>query len=283
MLRSVSALVSSGMPTQEDWAEAYGQDKDCKFIIDNLSDKWCADKVNKVSSCYRQPLLQGAIEWVNGRICLTHLVDNNNHLLLLIIVPTELRRALFVAYHAAPCCGHIGRYKTLFRLRQRFFWPGIRKMVEEMVAACLHCALANSRKQAKSELMFGWPLDSPFCNVHVDLWSAGDVAGDGNKEYQLNSMCDMTQFVISTPAIGIAAHELSTVFMQEVLLKVGFCVMVAVDDGNNFKVLFKEMCDILKLRFHVIAKGNHQALCVERFHVFLNKSVTIAVNDRNSI
>jgi hypothetical protein len=61
MLRSVSALVSSGMPTQEDWTEAYEQDKDCKLIIDNLSDEWCADKVNKVSSCYRQPLPQGAI------------------------------------------------------------------------------------------------------------------------------------------------------------------------------------------------------------------------------
>jgi hypothetical protein len=62
MPRSVSALVSSGMPTQEDWTEAYEQDKDCKFIIDNLSDAWCSDKVKKVSSCYRQPLLQGAIE-----------------------------------------------------------------------------------------------------------------------------------------------------------------------------------------------------------------------------
>jgi hypothetical protein len=156
-------------------------------------------------------------------------------------------------------------------------------MVEEMVAACPHCALANSRKQAKSEFMFGWNLDSPFCNVHVDVWSACDVAGDGNKKYQLKSMCDMTQFVISTPAIGITAHELSTVFMQEVLVKVGFCIMVVVYDGNNFKGLFKEMCDIIKLRLHVIAKGNHQALCVDPFHAFLNKFVTITVNDRNII
>jgi hypothetical protein len=111
-------------------------------------------------------------------------------------------------------------------------------MVEEMVATCPHYALANSRKQAKSELMFGRPLDRPLCNVHVDLWSAGDVAGDGNKEYQLNSMCDMTQFVIITPAIGIAAHEVATVFMQEVLLKVGFCIMVVVENGNNFNGLF---------------------------------------------
>jgi hypothetical protein len=181
MPRSVSALVSSGMPTQEDWTEVYEQDKDCKFIIDNLSDEWTAEKAKKVSSCYQQTLLQGAIEWVNGRLCLTHLFDNNNHLLLLIIVPTELQRTLFIAYHAAPSCGHMGRYKTLFRLRQPFFWPGMRKMVEEMISACPHCALVNSRKQAKSEMIFGWPLDRPFCNVHVDLWSAGDIVGDRNQ------------------------------------------------------------------------------------------------------
>jgi hypothetical protein len=186
-------------------------------------------------------LLQGAIELVNGRLCISHLVDRHSHLLLLIIEPAALRRTMFVAYHAAPTCGHMGRYKTLFRLRQRFFWPSMHKQFDEMVAACPHCALASSRKQVKSELMFGWPLDSPFFTLHVDLWSTGDANGDGSQSHLLNSMCDMTQFVVSTPSPVILASALPIVFMQEVLLKIGFCVMVVVDDGRNFKGLFREM------------------------------------------
>jgi hypothetical protein len=142
------------------------------------------------------------------------LVDRHSRLLLLIILPAALRRTIFVAYHAAPKCGHMGRYKTLFRLRQRFFWPSMCKQVDEMVTACPHCALANSRKQVKSELMFCCPLDSPFCTLHVDLWSAGDANGDGSQAHLLNSMCDMNQFMVSTPAPVILASALASVFMQ---------------------------------------------------------------------
>jgi hypothetical protein len=131
--------------------------------------------------------------------------------------------------------------------------------------------------------MFGWPLDSPFCTLHVDLFSMGEVEGNGVQEHVMNTMCDMTQFVITTPIPDTAAHVLAPIFMQEVLLKVGVCVMVVVDDGSTFKGLFVEMCKKIKLRFHVVAINNHQALCVERFHVFLNKTLRIATNDRDSI
>jgi hypothetical protein len=283
VLRLVSALITSGMPTQDERAQAYVNDPDFKFMMTHLSGEWSAAKVKKVHACYRQPLLQGYIDMVNTRLCITHLVDGHTHLLLLVIVPTSLRRLMFTAYHASPVCGHMGRYKTLFRLRQRFFWPSMRKFVEDLVGACLHCALDNSRKRNKSEIMFGWPLDSPFCTLHADLFFMGEVEGDRLQEHVMNTMCDMTQFVITTPFPDTATHVLAPIFMQEVLLKVGFCVMVVVDDGSTFKGLFVEMCKILKLRCHVVARNNHQALCVERFHVFLNKTLRIATNDRDSI
>jgi hypothetical protein len=57
----------------------------------------------------------------------------------------------------------------------------------------------------------------------------------------MNTMCDMTQFVITTPVPDTVAHVLAPIFMQEVLLKVGFCLMVVVDNGITFKGLFVEM------------------------------------------
>jgi hypothetical protein len=99
----------------------------------------------------------------------------------------------------------------------------------------------------------------------------------------MNTMCDMTQFFITTPIPDTAAHVLAPIFMQDVLLKVGFCVMVVVGYGSTFKGLFVEMCKIIKLHCHVNARNNHQALCVERFHVFLNKTLRVATNDRDNI
>ena len=42
------------------------------------------------------------------------------------------------------------------------------------------------------------------------------------------------------------------------------------------------MCDVLGLRFHQAARGNHKAVSVERFFRYLNKAVAIAANDRNT-
>ena len=110
-----------------------------------------------------------------------------------------------------------------------------------------------------------WPLDGPFSIIHVNLWCPGDITDSDGHTYLLNAMCNMTQFTITTPCSDIHAHNLARLFKQEVLLKVGFCAMVMVDDGSNFKELFKTMCETLNIHLHCIAKGNHQALSVERF------------------
>jgi len=130
--------------------------------------------------------------------------------------------------------------------------------------------------------MHSWPLDSPFFIIHVDIWQPGDTKDKDGNCYLLNAMCDKTQFVIVTPTPNIHAHMLAKLFMQDVLLKVGFCATVVVDDGNSFKDSFKAMCDILNIRYHPLSKGNHQALSVECFHHYLNKALTIARNDRHN-
>ena len=42
------------------------------------------------------------------------------------------------------------------------------------------------------------------------------------------------------------------------------------------------MCDDLNLNHDVLAKRNHKGLTVEHFHRFLNKSITIAAEDRGT-
>jgi hypothetical protein len=57
--------------------------------------------------------------------------------------------------------------------------------------------------------------------------------------------------------------------------------MVVVDAESNFLNMFEAMCNVLKIRFHAAAKGNHKGVSVEWFFWFVNKAVTIAINDRD--
>jgi hypothetical protein len=103
------------------------------------------------------------------------------------------------------------------------------------MAACPRCILVNPTKDGKSELMFSWPIDSPFTTIHADLCSAGEIEIDESQLHMMTSMCAMTQYVVPSYAERMLACNLALLFMQDVLLKVGFFVVVAMDDGGTFK------------------------------------------------
>ena len=98
----------------------------------------------------------------------------------------------------------MGTYKTLFRLRMRFFWTNMREDIKQWEAKCAHCVSYNVWRNRKSEMHFSWPITVPFWIMHVNLWSPGATLDhDGNKICFMNIMCDITQFVVSSPTVSI--------------------------------------------------------------------------------
>ena len=160
----------------------------------------------------------------------------------------------------------------------------MREDIKQWVAKCAHCVAYHIWSNRKSELYFSWPITSQFWIIHTDLWIPGNYAIDskGNTGYLLNSLCELTQFVVSTPTFDITAATLEKLFMEEVLLTFGKCAVFVVDDGKNFKGIFKEMCEHLKSTYWCISRGNHKRNSAKKYHRFLNKIQTITVTDRGS-
>jgi hypothetical protein len=238
--------------------------------------------ISALSSAYRDYVRQDRLSLLDGKLVVFQPVQNNKEMLMLIIVPLFLRRDIFSAYHASPSTGHMGIYKTLHRIRLRFFWPFNRKDVTNWVLRCPHCIASNGTVARNSELIFSWRLCCPFYILHVDLWAPGEIANYRGETYLMNAMCDLTGFVLVNATNNITAHDLARLLVQEVLLKAGFCGLISVNDGSTFKGLFQEVCSILNIEIHVAARGNHKAVGVEHFHRFLNKAVGIAANDRGT-
>ena len=98
----------------------------------------------------------------------------------------------------------------------------------------------------------------------------------------MNTMCDMGQFAVVVPVPNESSATLASFSMQHFLITFGICHLVVLDDGSPFKGFFIAMCDALNLNYDVLAKRNHKGLTVEHFHRFLNKSITIAAEDRGT-
>ena len=285
---------SNPTPTLK-WDQAYQEDVETKTLLalvrqqSQSSASLSPKEIQQVNMCYREHLKNERIHLIEERLVLFKPVVMGARHISLIIVPNSLRKKLFSHYHAGPSGGHMGEYKTLFRMRSRFFWPKMRSDIKTWTRGCAHCQAYNVWRNRRSELHFSWPVTVPFWIMHIDLWSPGhtELATSSNsketkKGYLMNTMCDMSQFVISSITFDTTALQLSQLFMSDVVLSFGMCAVLVVDEGSNFKSVFQEMCSILKITCWPLARGNHKGLGVEKYHRFLNKTQAIVGNDRGT-
>lgn len=70
--------------------------------------------------------------------------------------------------------------------------------------------------------------------------------------------------------------------MQRVLMKFGICYLVVLDYGTSFKGDFIATCQSLNLNYVILAKRNHKRFTFDHFRCFLNKSVTIISEERDT-
>ena len=72
---------------------------------------------------------------------------------------------------------------------------------------------------------------------------------DGRVLQAMNSMCDLTQFVVSTLVENASSEILAQLFMETVVLSFGMVAVVVVDADSKFLGIFKEM--LLKICHHI--------------------------------
>ena len=92
----------------------------------------------------------------------------------------------------------------------------------------------------------------------------------------MNAMCDVTQCVCSVAISHVNGAELSHAFMEGAILKLGFCMVVLVDDKSKFVALFESMASALNIRLHHVDKRRHNDIGVEYYNKFINYNATIS-------
>jgi hypothetical protein len=188
------------LPTPATWAAAYAADPitDClqRHLASGLA--WSPAIISSLHSSLQQFARDDNLCIHHGRLVVRQSLQSG-HSLLLIIVPSDLCRVIFDVFHGSPIGGHFGIYKTLFRIRMRFFWPRCRQDVIDWIKGCTHCILTDKSIRRHSKVLFSWPVTAPMFVLHCDLRSPGSTASDSGSSHLLSAMCDLTQFVVSVP------------------------------------------------------------------------------------
>jgi hypothetical protein len=173
-------------------------------------------------------------------------------------------------------------YRTLHRLRPRYYWPGMYSYIKQMCNACPGCALSNPTKSKSSKLVYNFPIKAPFLVLFIYAYSAGKHLSFDGSEVYLIACCSMTGFASMEPIQHTNSKKIASAIMK-IQLCYGFCHTVVLNKESKFFEVFSEALDLLQINHHVLSGNNHNSMMVERVNRYLTKGLKIMTNERDSI
>lgn len=159
-----------------------------------------------------------------------------------IVVPESLRREMFHQLHELRVGGHLGIGKTYKKLRERYYWPGMKSDVTYWTKHCVACQSTKmghgAHKAELCKMLTGEPLD----RIALDFVGPLPVTERGN-EHLLVVTDYFTKWVEAYPLPDQLASTTADALVTEFFARWGVPRLIHTDQGPNFQSdLFKEMC-----------------------------------------
>ena len=161
-----------------------------------------------------------------------------------LVVPTTLRKRLYDHAHAGPLLAHFGAERTLSQLQQSYYWPGMRKDVNQWYKQSPDCAQSKgppARPYGKlTKVLTGAPLDI----IAVDILSRLPQTENGNK-YVLVLTDYFTKWIEAFPLPDAEASTCMRAMYDGFFSRFGLSRQLHSDQGKKFdSKLFHELCKI---------------------------------------
>ena len=196
-----------------------------------------------------------------------------------LLVPRSRRESIYQAAHYNPMAGHLGYEKTLQRIMDRFYWPGIRAEVRRWCASCRECQLVNAPAVPKAPLCPLPLVELPFDRIGMDIIGPFERCAQGYR-FVLVLIDYATRYPEAIPLRTISATSVAQALFT-VISRVGIPKEILTDQGTNFmsrtlKELYK-LLDITAIRTSVYHPAT-DGLC-ERFNRTLKAMIRKFVHD----
>lgn len=161
--------------------------------------------------------------------------QDGTNAVLKIIVPYSLRVPLLKVFHTDPLeGGHLGVAKTVAKISNRFYWPGLATDTQNYVKSCDSCQKRKTNKgDRQHEPVNPIPPSSyPMQKLHVDI--LGPLPETNNKmRYILMTICSFSKWLIASPMSDQTAASVCDAFLRDVICQHGTPEEVTTDNGRQ--------------------------------------------------
>ena len=204
-----------------------------------------------------------------------------------VYIPADrtLKTMLLKEMHDSPMAGHLGVRKTLWKLAQHYYWPGMRKEVHQYVQSCVACSQNKHSNQATVGMLQPIPIPSNRWEVwSMDL--VGPLPSTSRGHNTIVVMVDkFTKLAHFAPTvITVTAAQLAEIVLSRIVLQHGVPKAIISDrdprfTGHMWKALWKMLGTELNMStaYHPESDGQ-----TERMNRTLEEMLRSYVNDKGS-
>ena len=197
------------------------------------------------------------------------------------VIEDDLTKKLILNdYHLLPTAGHAGIKRTMSTIKQKYYWKGMKRDVEELVKSCEKCQKYKTINMPKTEITITTTAGTAFEKIYLDL--VGPLIPSEGNEYILTTQCELTKFITATPIKNKATNTVAKAFVENFILKYGVPERIASDRGTEFmSELFSSVAKLLHIEKLNSTAYYHQAIgALENTHKSLGNFLRIQCDSK---
>ena len=199
------------------------------------------------------------------------------------IVPLSERRKVLSYCHDHQTAGHLGIKKTLSKVRQSYYWPGLQRDVRHYVAGCEKCQKSKGPLKKPRAPMQIVGASRPMERIATDILGELPITDKGNR-YILVVSDYYTKWTEAFSMPNMEARTVADIIVREVVSRFGVPYIIHSDQGRQYESqLLLEMCKVLHIKktrttpYHPQSDG-----MVERINKTLVRMLKSYINNHQS-
>lgn len=200
-----------------------------------------------------------------------------------IVLPLTLVPKIFSLAHESVYGCHMGFFKTLERIRQFYFWPGMYAQIKNLIKSCQQCLEKRAHKTGGLAELQRIPIPNfPMYSVHVDVSGPYPQTFNGNR-YIVAFVCSFSKWPEAFPVQEISSDSIAEV-LSEFICRHGCPYILVTDRGSNFvSQAITRVYEELGIR-HIATTPYHPAgnAKVERQHATISEALSHLVNNNHT-